>query len=126
MNTQEKNKLIAEFMGLRPHKIEAFFGEIDTPQKTIKRPCYNNSFEWLMEVVEKIETLPDEKFQIEINGKWCNFFDMKTFYNVEFEKAENETKLQNCFEAIVMFIRWYNDRTTEFWEQDFEYLNSPL
>jgi hypothetical protein len=118
MNTQEKNKLIAEFMNNITIDMN---GNVKEDLNSFK---YHSNWSFLMEAVAKIETLPDEKFQIEINGKWCNFFDMKTFNSVEFEKAENETKLQNCFEAIVMFIRWWNDKTIEFWEQDFEYLNS--
>jgi hypothetical protein len=134
MNTVEKNKLIAEFMGMvydnhgQPNKYweltdeQNFVSQKPYPQnKDLK---FHSDWNWLMEVVEKIETLPDEKFQIEINGKWCNFFDMKTLNSVEFEKADNESKIQNCFEAVVMFIRWYNNKTIEFWEQDFEYLNS--
>lgn len=122
MNIGEKNKLVAEFMNFEWFEINKPYIAVRKPNGGVKH--FQTDWNDLMEVVEKIETLPDEKFQIEINGKWCNFFDMKTFKSIEFEKAENESKIQNCFEAVVMFIRWYNDKTIEFWEQDFEYLNS--
>lgn len=125
MNTVEKKKLIAVFVGYMDNGCSEE-GFLICPKTNfdieINSLQFDKDWNSLMLVVEKIETLPDENFQVEINGKWCNFFDMKNLNNVGFEKAENESKIQNCFEAVVMFIRWYNDKTIEFWEQDYEFL----
>lgn len=109
MNTTENKKAISKFMNYANGR----------PLTDDLLNLLYNDWNSLMEVVEKIETLPDEKFQVEINGIWCNFFDMKTFKSVEFRRKGSESKIENCFEAVVSFVNWYNDKTILFWEQDF-------
>ena len=58
------NKLIAEFMGESP---KGFYEKIEDGYNKIP---YAESWDWLMPVVEKINTLDNCKYQLEINH--CN------------------------------------------------------
>lgn len=66
MNT-ENNKLIAEFMGVSKSKIDAN-GQVLNFENS-KYNTYNSDWNWLMEVVEKIESIKGT--QIFINGISC-------------------------------------------------------
>jgi hypothetical protein len=88
------NKLIAEFMGMEDHQE---MGEYVTPN-------YNTSWDWLMTVVEKIESLRDP------NGNAYRFtIDM---CNAQIEETNIEIlggayKLDTTYEAVVQFIKNY-------------------
>lgn len=117
---QENNKLIAEFMGAI-HK-EGYVGSGyagDIPcylyfpilkrYYSIKRLEYNTSWDWLMPVVEKIEStniLSHEGMNVniyncvvEIRCRWKNTLIALHMANTRFEALYN---------AVVDFITWYN------------------
>ena len=89
------NKLIAEFMGMEDHQE---MGEYVIPN-------YNTSWDWLMTVVEKIESLRD------VNGNAYRFtIDM---CNAQIEGTNIEIlggafKLNTTYDAVVQFINQYN------------------
>jgi hypothetical protein len=91
------NKLIAEFMGMEDHQE---MGEYVTPN-------YNTSWDWLMTVVEKIESLRDE------NGNAYRFtIDM---CNAQIEETNIEIlggafKIDTTYKAVVQFINQYNNK----------------
>lgn len=63
---------------------------------------YDRSWDWLMPVVEKIESL---KGRIDIHQYGCSL--QYKFGSVAQEFAE-ETKIASVFKAVVDFIEWYN------------------
>jgi hypothetical protein len=71
---------------------------------------YNTSFDWLMEVVEKIEK------EHEFNTKlWYNRtrkdYQMQLFYT-DFEKdiiVNSKSKIEAVYNACIEFIKWYNE-----------------
>jgi len=91
MNT-ENNKLIAEFMNC------------ENPQAW-EDDLYSNDWNWLMEVVEKIESLGYntkieslEHTRVSIgNGKYLTLVEV-----------DNETKIEAVYNACIEFIKWYN------------------
>jgi len=104
MTTQDKNKLIAEFMdGEFDGREWVFNGQ---QHKTLK---YETSWDWLMPVVEKIEKLAVDNigeiycvimpFQIDIHGSGM----------VVLSKKRITTKINMVWIAIVDFIQWYNE-----------------
>ena len=107
MNTQENNKMIAEFMGLKYY--EPFFEVTDESQmekievregKVIlfgymfepHELKYHASWGWLMHVVEKIENYLSENI-----GK-VGYFD----------ECLNSNDLDVRYQAVVEFINQYN------------------
>ena len=132
----EGNKLIAEFMELP--KVKCSIGtETGIVTEGYGHPFvgvpvipsgmqYRYSWDWLMPVVEKIESLRYTKcpsdvgfstgvavpiFTIEgesviidwhngAEGRWGNW---KTFTN------NNKSKFENLYQAVVEFIKWYNE-----------------
>lgn len=102
----KRNKVIAEFDG---HKINfgfnqkgiLFLGE-HINEDQLK---YNSSWDWLMPVVEKIES---------IIGDGANFIIGKITYisfvvnaTVKTIKRENRSKIENTFIAVSDFCEWY-------------------
>ena len=102
--TTENNKLIAEFMEHKP----TFEVYIDDVLTTLERPIknYNSDWNWLMEVVEKIEGLG---YWIEIlTGieKICLIGSINS--SCESFRVVEETKIKAVYNAVVAFIEWYN------------------
>lgn len=70
---------------------------------------FNESWDWLMEVVEKIEDLQQGRFQIDIlqEGSVVRDRSKELFrYSVPYTKFQ--TKIEAVYNAVVAFIKWYN------------------
>ena len=120
MNTQqsiiENNKLIAEFMGLQiTADQKAYFIELGDSKyfntnkgitqnaMLINRLRYNSSWDWLMTIVENIESL---NHWVEIYGVGC-YVKPKTTEG--YLKAFNaSTKIECVYNACIDFIKWFN------------------
>jgi len=119
MNTTESNKLIAEFMGWkqvtshgslvwdRP-KIDSqkpLFGELVDKKENGK---YHSSWDWLMPVVERIEA----DYQHSVSICWQHCIVSNAGYNkMEFGiELASSTKLDATYNAVVEFIKWYNQQ----------------
>ena len=100
MKTEENNKLIAEFMGMKPHDINELDGFWTNTIKAYKfdnvmNLQFNSDWNWLMEVVEKC-------FKIETNyGLHKNIEDALIF--------NSENRIQDVYNAVVKFIEVYNE-----------------
>jgi hypothetical protein len=102
---QKDNKLIAKFMGLTI--ITDNISYFDTNYKPLKK--YNEDWNWLMEVVEKIENLEDGEFSVEITNNCCEINGFEIHTNL-FICNNSETKIQAVYNACVDFIKWYNEQ----------------
>jgi len=91
MNTTENNKLILEFMG-EPHKVWQDL-------------AYHSDWNWLMEVVEKIENLGSKSAIVNHLGK--HIFTVSLNDNIISE--DGNTKIEAVYNACVEFIKWYNE-----------------
>lgn len=141
----EGNKLIAEFMGLKlidisskmeelykkPIWVSKNFDESDVPDEIpykddwqwdkfypqVEKLSYHSSWDWLMPVVEKIESLG---FWVKIMGhtsfdnkyKSCDIKKQKSKsdgdYLYNYEGDWMESKIESVWLAVVEFIKWYN------------------
>jgi hypothetical protein len=131
--TTENNKLIAEFMGLKyePYYLPQYktiqykYGEFVESEHFNKEELkYNTSFDWLMEVVEKIESI--KPFQL-MDRNWIGFdvkiyktFNTQTHYcTIKYLKEQGDmtisngfskqSKIEAVYNACVEFIKWYNE-----------------
>lgn len=123
---ETENRLIAEFMGYEfvdgdfriPHSDKttnsnfsewcSTYGDIDgmfsvgyllAPSNLM----FHSDWNWLMEVVEKIEKLG---VVVEIRENVCYIETSPNNYYSELE----DTKLQATYKAVVEFIKWYNEQ----------------
>lgn len=119
MNT-ENNKIIAEFMGLNNKIVhfEKFYSWSDAPffyttedskekvvENIAKYSKYHSDWNWLMEVVEKIESLGFET-SLDKNGFFVVFTNGSNTQNGLFIKSKIEAVCNVCVE----FIKWYNEQ----------------
>ncbi len=102
---EENNKIIAEFMGLSKNR---HLYESPISGKYIEVLKYDTSWNWLMEVVEKIESLPNGRFKIEIYNNICRIYDHEEFD--EIVELSEKTKIEATYNACVEFINWYNQQ----------------
>ena len=120
MNTTENNKIIAEFLEWKfKPKFDCYvvpFNYVDYLDGTpfINKIChvenlqFNSDWNWLMVVVEKIESLHESNnvligtniTYVQIHNKVRN--EQETF------KGVADTKNEAVYNACVTFIEWYN------------------
>jgi len=99
MNT-ENNKIIAEFMGCLIHAQTKAHLTNDGFYHT-KDLKYHSDWNWLMEVINKIEKLD---FRVSITEFSTNIGNEK----LKISQWQAKTKIENCYNACLEFIKWYN------------------
>lgn len=123
LTIEEKNILIAEFMGWKlghPELLELRWSNEwfeGRDKKTTKGYLhFHTDWNWLMQVVEKIESITadgfdnsDNFFNVTIGcGLYCTIQDA---YG-EILEIDNckETKIKTVYSACVEFIQWFNNK----------------
>lgn len=110
MNTTENNKLIAEFLGYEVLPMNKKDYMVITNNKetyNLKSLRFHNDWNWLMEVVKKIESL---EFNCEISTDSCTIHSCLGY---EVFETYNNTKIEAVYNACVDFILWYNKQTAQ-------------
>jgi hypothetical protein len=110
MKTTENNKLLAEFMGIKYVYDDKYIENIKEMRTNgvmfeqgymLSELKYNTDWNWLMEVVEKIESLG---VVVEIKENVCYISPFPNNYIPELEK----TKIEATYNACLSFVKWYN------------------
>lgn len=113
------NELIAEFMGIpQMHDYKGVMWDIQRTGKQIfgVRPDelrYHSSWDWLMPVVEKIESL---QFKVDIYFCGCSITD-RGGQNTTWPDGKpichglGDSKIEGAYQAVVEFIKWHNHKT---------------
>lgn len=147
MDITQSNKLIAEFMGDRieirsfgdalPRRDSYYYvsGEknfylglvggsnIDYLwEREVYKMKYHTSWDWLMPVVEKIESIEFSRdlcdititwhYDINIQRNYCIIKPDNSFASTVIDKWDfksYEGKLSGTYQAVVQFILWYNE-----------------
>lgn len=106
------NRLIAEFMrnsegySIIKYNKDRFL--YDNPKLIEHAPIealdYHCSYDWIMPVVEKIESI--ENINITINFKSCRIFNFtdSIVYTI------TDLKINSIYLAVIGFIKWYHDK----------------
>jgi hypothetical protein len=121
------NKLIAEFLGYETYEMNGVLNVeySENNIRTIQDTHYHIDWNWLMQVVEKIESL--KPFQL-MDRNWIGFdvkiyktFNTQTHYcTIKYLKEQGDMTISNGFSkqskidavynACVEFIKWYNEQ----------------
>ena len=99
----ENNKLIAEFMGMK-YSDERSFNDGEWTHSIKSLSKFETSWDWLMPVVEKIESL---KYRVEISHNGCLIESHKDLDTARMNSGIGEiepTKLKATYKAVVGFI----------------------
>ena len=110
-NIIEKNKIIAEFLNLTSQVIfEQVFAVCENGKTNFYKKDelkFHSDWNWLMEVVEKIESLG---YRIEIVKHICRIYlsNKETIII-----SENTPKIEAVYNAVVEFIKWYNKQNKD-------------
>ena len=126
-NIVENNKLIAEFMGVFDKILSTgnihswsdapfYYTTEDTKEKVIKNICkylkYDSDWNWLMKVVEKIESIEDCVYQVDILQEGCKILKRCCLLiDKRVGKLESDTtKIKSVYLACAEFVKWYNEQ----------------
>lgn len=101
---EEKNRMIAEFMGVKVSYVDNDkVAIIDGKWVDFCDLEYHTSWEWLMPVVEKIESY-DMNVKIHTSYTSIHFKRKQCIVDVD-----GRIKIENTYSAVVQFIEWYNE-----------------
>lgn len=106
----ENNKIIAEFMGLyycEKYQFEGWYKNHEGNERVYEFK-YDTDWNWLMEVVEKIESLGND-FDINKREQSTNVFVRGVKYS---KIISDKSKIQAVYNACVEFIKWYNEQNS--------------
>ena len=122
---ETNNKIIAEFMGAKLTKdLKIMYPVYEGDSSYVKNLKYRSDWNWLMEVVEKIESLgyrtltENECFMI-TKSKLSSFDvrskdDYDTIFSDNYEiNHYGGSKKENVYNACVEFIKWYNENSAK-------------
>lgn len=110
---KKDNILLAEFMGFKftkeynpywitPHSNKNWSSKIELLQ-------FDSDWNWLMEVVQKINLLDNFEYSVNIYTMDCYITDSKMNKIVSIDCKYNVNELINSvYEACVEFVKWYN------------------
>ena len=105
----ENNKIIAKFMGATLTKdLQIMYPVYEGDSSYVKDLKYHLDWNWLMEVVEKIESiLPDDSIiTIEYKNCFIPILDDEEPFTIE---GGGKTKIEAVYNACLEFIKWYNE-----------------
>ena len=107
-NIVENNKLIADFMGYEKYTYRGYTMYVfeEDNHRTEVDLHYHKNWNWLMDVVEKIDSI----------GYSVNISSSMVYINSDNGRIVNpiligvKTKIECLYEAVVEFIKWYNEQ----------------
>lgn len=131
----EGNKLIAEFVGWKYNSETANHGIRDNcwirKHEVVYELKYHSSWDWLMPVVEKIESITNNSISINKNNIRIHDagdiyivnishnedgYTISRYLDTDFDytpiKTEKQqlSKIESVFLAVTEFIKWYNSQ----------------
>lgn len=118
----KNNKLILEFLGRKGkffsnlYTFKGLYGLIGDTWIGADNAKFDSSWDWLMIVVEKIESIKchiNGRIGVYISSNTCTIQSTKLFQGDSSDKYYNEstleTKIKSTYDAVVKFIKYYNN-----------------
>ena len=106
-NITENNKLIAEFMAGEKNK-QVYIKHLNAWYDNCMGYKYNTDWNWLMEVVDKIEEMD---FVFNIQYTLVETHDLRDVeFKHTFKAQDKKTRIESVYNACVTFIEWYNEQ----------------
>ena len=113
-NILESNELIAKFIGVELLKdlLASNKGFINIDIDIYEQCKFHNDWNWLMKVVEKIESIEDCVYQVDILQEGCKILKRCCLLiDKRVGKLESDTtKIESVYNACVEFIKCYNEQ----------------
>lgn len=116
MNTTENNKIIAEFLGesKQPYEFSQFgYMTLSGDWKDtffVEQLKFHSNWNWLIEVVEKIESL---KFSVLIGKNTCVIEQTFGKTSLNLGVIRGKDKIEAVYNACAEFINWYNQQNQQ-------------
>jgi hypothetical protein len=125
MRTIDNNKLIAEFMGYPKKQINKGIARLEENKYVWGQTYYyingdwhaedyllfHLDWNWLMKVVDKIESFEDNnrcaKYNINIEQSFVEIIDKNTDDTIV--ETDADTKIEATYNAVIEFIKYYNN-----------------
>lgn len=106
----ENNTLIAEFMGWDSKGTYSFLHK-DTQVINVSSLCYHSSWDWLMTVVDKIESLDECSYKIHLSYAIGFINDHSLHGNPNIIRGIGSTRIETAYNLVINFIKWYNQQS---------------
>lgn len=114
MNNIENNLAIAQFMGMYkenellvlPLGNDEYYIDL-TDSETFK---FKESWDWVMPIVEKIETLDKYRFDVEMRQSIITIYDKDNQEDI-IGIYDTDRKIDAVYNACISFIHWYNQQS---------------
>lgn len=110
MTLQEGNKLIAEFMEWSEFPGNMLKEKLGVAPKRIEDLKFHSSWDWLMPVVEKIESIELPRicfYEVLIANEYCaiKVKSEQDFFFVSTEARESRNKIDAVWQTVIKFIQ---------------------
>ena len=114
MNTTENNKIIAEFMGWKMNSPSTFPIQLHQEEETQGnwKLLFHSDWNWLMEVILKINQFDNQRFSVLISSMDCKINDnlKNKIVSDSFGRFNPDELKESIYKAVVEFIKWYNNQ----------------
>ena len=111
---ETNNKLIVEFLEWDVLNDMAYSKITKGKWVELNKLKFHTSWDWLMQVVEKIESIKIETYKVRVDI----YFNCCQINPTHWEQlisiyGNKETKIEAVYNACIEFIKWYNENSAK-------------